>query len=311
MPLAKCFSACRLTINNKTRNESASVITIGSNGSLQVASFFVDSSGHSHFSLPLDLKFASQEDLDLALASNCIHPPPKNQTVDTVDKSPDGEKGTSLYASDLSKSNSHDSLSFETSFIGFEARCSSNDLHGRSVVVEAISILSTCIENLSVMFLTEVTVRASGVETRQNESSNKESSILKANIEVTPVLTFTKDLKDPEGVVGMTDLMALELGAIPDHMQKESSARIHETRLGSVSLELALCPAFTISVKSVPGGTMGKTMISLTILHSNLHRELVTINNLAIHPGSSRIDSLNTDRGKVLGKYSVGKFQSS
>jgi hypothetical protein len=134
---------------------------------------------------------------------------------------------------------------------------------------------------------------------------------LKVGIEVTPVLTFKNDFKDPGGVVGAAALMALELGAIPDHMQKESSARIHETRLNSVSLELALSPAFFISVNSVPGGTMGSTLISLTVRHSNLHREPVTVNNLAIHPGSSRYETQSTERGKPASKYSVSKLDIS
>jgi hypothetical protein len=198
---------------------------------------------------------------------------------------------------------------FDKAFIGFEARCSSDDHFGKTVVVEAITILATSFENLSVYFETEVTVRASSKGVQQRKNNSEEPSTLKVNIEVMPVLTFRKETNDQGGAA--SQLMALELGAVPDHMQKESSARMHEIRLNSVSLELALSPAFTISVKSVPGGSMGRTMISLTVRHSNLHREPVTLSNLAVHPGSSKYEIMSLERGKQSGRYSVSTFESS
>ena len=309
MSLAISFSACTLTLNTKGKNGSPPAITTGSDGSFQAASFFVDSSGHSTFILPLDLKFACQEDIDLLLSSNCICPLPRSKATNPNGSNDESkEEGRVDSSADVGSNTDTSSISDKAS-IGFEARCSSDDHYGKTVVVEAITILATSFENLSVYFETEVTVRASSKDVHQRKNNSEEPSTLKVNIEVTPVLTFRKETNDPGGA--MSQLMALELGAVPDHMQKESSTRMHEIRLNSVSLELALSPAFTISVKSVPGGAMGRTMISLTVRHSNLHREPVTLSNLAVHPGSSKYEIMSLERGKQSGRYSVSTFELS
>ena len=311
MSLVNGFSVSTLTLSTKGRNGSPPVITTSSNGLLQAAAFFVDSSGHSTFILPLDLKFASQEDLDLFLSSNCIRPPPMSKVTDRKGTNDDSNEEGKNDASGHFASKTDDSSTSDKAFIGFEARCSSDDRYGKSVVVEAITILATSVENLSVCFETEVTVRASGKDAQQRKSNSEEPTTLKVNIEVTPVLTFRKETSDPGGVMGTSQVIALELGAIPDHMQNESSERIQEIRLNSISLGLALSPAFTISVKSVSGGAMGRTMISLTVRHSNLHREPVTLSNLAIHPGSSKYEMMSSERGKQSGRYSVSTFELS
>lgn len=284
------------------------MITSTSNGSYQATSFFVDSSGHSNFILPLDLKFGSREDLDLFLSSKSIRPLPQNQVEDQPDGTVDNDKPDS---SGKSASDAHVSSATGKSSVGFEARCISGDVSERNVVVEAITILKTRVENLTICLETEITVRASGIDASHGEKSTPNPSSLKVDIEITPVLIIENHCKDPGSSVRAPDLLALELGAIPDHMQKETNARIHEARLDPVLLQLVLSPAFSISVDSVPGGSMGNTMISLTIRHSNLHREPVTINNLAIHPGSSRYETRSSERGKFVSKYSVSKLKWS
>lgn len=305
MSLAGKFAVCKLIPNAEL---PSSTIKRGKNGSCEATAFFMDSSGHSTFILPLDLNFASQEDLDLFLASKTISPSPINQVKNNLDESESGD-----IVDDSEKTASEDdemggeNYDCDVSLIGFEARCSSsNDDMGKIVVVEAINVLATSVKGRCVTFEVEVTVRATNANTRnrQPEKVDGYSSILYVDIEVTPVFTVTKNA----GSAGTLHYTALELGAIPDQMLRESSSsRIKETRLDPISVRLALSQAFVISVNSVSGTTTGTTLISLSIRHSNLHREPVVINNIAIHPGSSRYENFGPERGSFASKYSVSK----
>ena len=62
-------------------------------------------------------------------------------------------------------------------------------------------------------------------------------------------------------------------------------------------LNLDLVPALTMTVKEISGTSSfrGVTLVSLIIGHSNLHNEDVTVTNIALHPGHSRLllDSSN------------------
>jgi hypothetical protein len=300
MSLSKRFAACTLTPSTKGKDGMPPSIKSSPSGTFTATSFFIDSSGHSNFTLPLELKFSSQEDLDFVLASKTVVPAPANIVA---------EEGKEHEESESAKED-QDETGSQTSFIGFEARISSVAGSSKAVVVEAISINSTSVKDLVIFFETEITVCASDYD-RSSKKVPDESviSTIMANLEITPVLTIKKEAKPGGGsAMDIPDLMALELGAIPDHMQKESSSRVHETRLDSVSLEVTLTHAFTISVESVPGSAPGKTMVSLTIRHSNLHREVVTISNIAFHPGHSRYENFSNSSPRNFGsKYSVSK----
>ncbi len=296
MSLAKSFGACTLTPSTISKNGLPRVIKADAGRKFHTTSFFIDSSGHSSVTLPLELKFASKEDLDLILSSGSIVPRPSNIVAEQ-----DMEASTE---------DNDGSMTLETSFIGFEACSSSTDRSSKVVVVEAISILSTFVKDLVVSFETEVTVRAAEQDQVSKKSRDEAgSSSVMANIEITPVLTVKKEPKSETGYLGLSDLMALELGAIRDHMEMESTARVQETKLEPLSLDVTLTHAFTISVKSIQGTTLGETLVSLTIRHSNLHREVVTISNIAIHPGHSRYESVpDSNRRNVGSKYSVSKY---
>jgi hypothetical protein len=305
MSLSKSFAACTLTPSVKGKNGMPPSVKSSSSGTFTATSFFIDSSGHSNFTLPLELKFASQEDLDIALASKTIVPAPSNIVAEEETEQEESEPAK--------EADQEEASGTESSFIGFEAHSYSMPGSSKAVVVEAIKINTTSVKDLVVSFETEITVRASDYERPSKKSPDESSSIIssiKANLEITPVLTIKKEAK-PGGASAMDipDVMALELGAIPDHMQKESSARVHETRLDPVSVEVTLTHAFTISVESVRGPTPGKTMVSLTIKHSNLHREVVTISNIAFHPGHSRYEHVSNSSPRHFGsKYSVSKL---
>ena len=323
MSLLRSFEACTLTPSLKSKHGMPPSIKTGPGGKFTTTSFFIDSSGHSNFILPLELKFASQEDLDVILAANSIAPAPANlvSKEENDAEAPAQDKGEDPPESSEPTADSATNVPKELSFIGFEARTSSVDGSSKTAVVEAISILSTSVQGLVVSFETEVTIRASALDSRRTASkeiiskdaAESPSSVL-TKIEITPMLTIKNYDKSSSRstVSNVPDLLALELGAIPDHMQKESSARaVQEARLDAISLDVTLAHAFTISVNSLPGQTLGTTMVSLTIQHSNLHREPVTINNIAFHPGHSRYETVvQSERNKYGSKYAVSKYKN-
>lgn len=303
MSLVKSFEACTLAPRIKSNDGMPATIKISPNGTFKTTSFFIDSSGHSSFLLPLELAFATQEDLDIFLASDSLSPPPKKH-AESEDKKIEAEDTPILQADETIES--------ESSFVGFEVKSFSSD-EEKDVVVEAISILSTAVSGLVVSFETEIAVRTAN---HNNDNLMKEASdhpeILNVLtiLEITPVLSIRKLSSRQTGYnADVPDLISLELGSIPDHMQRKSTARIQEVRLTPIAMDLTLTHAFTILVNSFPGPTMGSTMVSLTIRHANSHREPVTISNIAIHPGHSRYEKYANSSANMVGsKYSVSKF---
>ena len=75
-------------------------------------------------------------------------------------------------------------------------------------------------------------------------------------------------------------------------------------------LKLDILPALLVSVREVSAAASntGITLVSLAIYHSNVHNENVTITNIALHPGHSRLfyDSLETVTPFGNGKSMVG-----
>jgi hypothetical protein len=311
---------------------------------LQTTSFFIDSSGRSSFTLPLELTFASKADLDDFLAAKCLDPPPENLVLE--DNGNDNNAGEST--------TDDEKAAVSASVLAFEVKSFSAD-DKKEVAVEGVTILSCSVQldDLAVSFQTKVTVRAvvqddsivsptspvafsstprgaGGVGGAENFNFNDDSSDLSSmaaaakkrkqtqafnvvtKLEITPVLTIQRKMeRKTPGDIDQDDdsfnLMALELAAVPDQIQKGGTDRTHEARLDAMTLIVTLTHAFTISVKSVPGpkSQMGNTMVSLTIEHSNSHAENVTITNIALHPGHSR-QSINGHQQP----QSVGKFHS-
>jgi hypothetical protein len=297
MPLSKSFAACTFAPVTKDKTGEPTTIHSSPIGTFKTTSFYLDSSGRSSFALPLQLTFSSKEDLDLFLASKCLQPPPNNL----------------VKASEEEQEQKDDGAAQTISSLGFELKSYPID-DSKVVVVEGINIVSCSVEGESVFFNTDVTVRATShnwvppvASPRSDKGTNDQTNFnIGANLEITPVLTVKKLVKEKE-TLDLSDLMALELGAIPDHMQKESSARVHETRLNSAALEVTLTHAFTIVVNSIPGPTLGNTLVSLTIRHSNTHSEPVSLTNIALHPGHSQQDeSSQKNKNAPTGQYIIG-----
>jgi hypothetical protein len=277
MALSKSFASCKFAPATADKTGNSTCITLTPIGSWKTTSFFIDSSGRSTFDLPIFLTFNSQEDLNEFLASKCLDPAPKN-----------------LVESD--KTDANDTPAPETeSSLGFEVKSYSVD-EEKSVVVESVVVRECAVEELAVRFDLEVTVRASN---HQYEPSNDDSSMVNpndlsvvTNLEIVPVLTI-RDKPNEKDASSVPDSMALELAATPDHMHKAKKARVTETRLTAMALNLTLTHAFTISVKSVDGPSIGNTLISLTIRHSNSHPETVTISNICKSISNVRLTNLS------------------
>ena len=259
------------------------------------------------------------------LAAKCLDPAPENvepRKSFQLTQPPGGYKAqnTSFFLDPANANNAdakedakeaapeESSDQSESSVVGFEVKSYSVD-EAKTVVIEGVNILSCSVQDLTVCFQTEVTVRASN---HQYDSPDKSGVVephrlnVLTNLEITPILTIHK-IDKQNGNLDVPDLMALELGAIPDHMQKESSARVHETKLSSMALNVTLTHAFTIAVKSFPGPSLGTTLISLTIRHSDSHSEPVIISNIALHPGHSRYETIPKKRRGAGAQYSISK----
>ena len=62
------------------------------------------------------------------------------------------------------------------------------------------------------------------------------------------------------------------------------------------TLIVDLIPALFVTVKEVSGGALanGVTLVSIGIYHSNLHSDVISITNISLHPGHSRICDIGT-----------------
>lgn len=318
--LEQSFAACKFApvVVNKLTGKPTSILP-SRIGTWKTTSFFIDSSGRSTFALPLELTFASKADLDVFLAAKCLSPPPsydatEHDPVEThnADAEKNNDVDASVPAGELRSDQPEGSV--VAASVALEVTSYSID-DGREVAVEGVTVTSTAVDGLVVSFDALVTVRAtfhdsvslpntpsgfSATGGAGGDYTHREPKDLNVvtNLEVTPVLTMMHTKQNVAAIRGdggeddVPDLVALELAAIPDQMQKSSIDRIREARLRCVSLRVTVTHAFTIAVKSVPGPSgntrMGNTLVSLTIRHSCSHTEPVIITNVAIHPGHSR-----------------------
>jgi hypothetical protein len=296
--------------NNDDSKQLPSVI-------FRMTSFFIDSSGRSTFSLPLELKFSSKQKLDEFLAAGCLDPPPQNLVQDDDTRS------------DMAPSR-----------LAFEVKSSPME-ESKEVSVEGVTIQSCSVDadSLAIHFQLKVTVRAvlidddvlssplspvafsasprgSGsvggaenfnfiIDQEEEHDVTPDSTLptkalnVVASLQIIPVLSILKhhsknshSMNSDDDDTDLVELMALEMAAIPYKLLKTTMDKVQEVRLSPMLLTLTLTHAFTISVKSVPGpnSPMGSTLVSLTMQHSNSHSETVTVTNIALHPGHSRQD---------------------
>jgi hypothetical protein len=281
MMLSQHFASCSL---KPVVGKDSSLIASSSAGTWKTSSFYLDSSGRSSISLPLELKFASKEALDEFIATKCVVPDPAN--IVTEEAEPAEED-----SSDAAQN--HDDDLARWSF-GIEAKVSLTFGIGEAIsaIVENITVVSSKVEGESIYFDTEIVVRVSRAGGDRLESDDE--SRVKTNLEVTAVLSEKVKVVDEDNTA-LESLRTLNLGGFPDLGQTSSHRRVRQTRLTPFALHVSLTHALSISVKSVNTQTMGNTLVSLTMRHSNTHTEPVTVTNIALHPGHSRQDAIGAN----------------
>mmetsp|Transcript_14129 Transcript_14129/g.32798 ORF Transcript_14129/g.32798 Transcript_14129/m.32798 type:complete len:604 (+) Transcript_14129:152-1963(+) len=122
-----------------------------------VTSFFVDSSGRSSFTLPLQMAFASKNDLDELLTAKCFDPPPRN--LDSGMDSVEDDNNNNVSGNDGSIASNKGGGT--KAFVAFEVKSFPIDGDDQNqVTVEGVSVLSCVVKNLVVTFRAEMTVRA-------------------------------------------------------------------------------------------------------------------------------------------------------
>ena len=286
MSLSQSFESCKIAAVTQDKTGAPTPIETspaGASTTFKTTSFFLDSSGRSRIYLPLQLTFQSEEELGLFLKSKSFHPAPEKLVPE--------EKG------DGDENNEKDSSPVLSS-VGFEVKSYPVD-ESKSVVVEGIEVLSCTVEGAVATFDTEVTVRATSHHwiappsspRKESAKSNDENHYnIEVHLEVTPVLSVQKVVKERESL-DMPDLLSLEVANMPDGSgrQDHSTTRTRETRLKPITLAVTLTHAFNITVSSVKGASIGSSLISLTIRHSNTHHQPISITNIALHPGHSRL----------------------
>ena len=264
MALSEAFESCKVEPVTEGRDGSATHIATASNGGWKTTSFFIDSSGHSKFDLPLNVSFDSKDKLDEFLKAKCLNPAPKNLVEDETSNA-ENEESSSTKAS-----------------LGFEIKSFSVD-ESKGVAVECVNVVECLVEDLTLQFILKVTVRASNHQidafNNDGDALNPNGLSVVTNLEVVPVLTIKENANEKDSSP-IPNPMMLEIAATPQYMRKAKLVSAKEVRLSPIKLNLCLTHAFTISVKSVGGPSIGTTLISLTIRHSNSHQEKVTISNI-------------------------------
>ncbi len=258
--LEKIFRSCSFVASNRDRDSSNSNDADLSLAPVDITSFFVDSSGRSSFTVPLQMRFGNKKDFEELMAAKCLNPPPRN-FVSEADRK-DRDDGDQIAGAKIDAS-----ISFEVKSIP------SNDDESNHVTVEGVSVLSCSVKNLVATFLTKVTVRATTGRTLPTSVSTSTESLMQtspsrfssspvrsnkvaknsaggkpelnekqplqqlnlcASFKITPVLTIEKNLKcnhsenETKNLVKddfSPDLMLLGLAAIPDQMQYNGSSK--------------------------------------------------------------------------------------
>lgn len=245
--------------------------------------FFIDSSGRSSFSLPLQIVLSSQQHLDEFLVSGCIDPPPNASVVREEGLGQERQSANALLGFEVQ--NVHVLRGQQKSnTIG---KKDDTDDHPIEVVVEGIAIQSSRVDDLVVSFDTTVTARINP----PSSSKNKEIAPLLSNLSgtttqfmVTPVLELSpsssshsenkeankdKPTKPQTSSLLMPDFAALELAALPVSMNRQGGGgeglsssmspallgRSRTVRLPSVPLDVALTHAFDVKIKTIPSST--------------------------------------------------------
>jgi hypothetical protein len=260
-------------------------------------SFYLDASGRSRMSLPLRFTFPSKEALDDFLSNDCIHPIPTNiGEGEEEDRGEDNGRGGGPFGS---HGDSKTSLGFEVTTVAMPVedlydgslrsiysdeteheeemmRRRNSAINQQRAIVEGITVRSSRIEGTSIIFETQVIVRA---------AQHDHSLLIKTRLQIVAILS-----EQPRDPPSQQSRMSYE--GFPDFTLQTTltASKVKQTKLEPFILEVTLTDALAIDVTSVTGPTTGRTLVSLVMRHPNTHGEPVTVTNIALHPGHSRLE---------------------
>lgn len=179
--MEKIFQSCSFDAairSNEAIKSHDNEVSVAHNN---ITSFFVDSSGRSSFTVPLQMTFAKKKDLEELLMASCFDPPPCNlvPATDPIEDGNDkneGDGGETVIAKDTSATILSPAIRNKKKFdsVAFEVKSVPSDHDDpNQVTVEGVSIISCSVKNLVVTFKTKVTVRAT---TRGSPSASVSTS---------------------------------------------------------------------------------------------------------------------------------------
>ena len=193
----------------------------------------------------------------------------------------------------------------------FQCTCKEVGINPGKIVIEAVSINSTALvgndldDEVGISFDIEISLRDTEIFTKSSIEKGSEIGLeIRALFLCTDShsrggdgrrWTPTKtDEKFTEILLGMK---ALDMGM--NNIIQESSPYFCEasklilppSSSMPLYLDILLAPALTIDVAEIVGASShrGVTLVSVILSHSNYHDEIVTVTNIALYPGHSRL----------------------
>lgn len=294
--LSTLFTSCKLSAVTNDVDASSPIVKTTENG-FKTTSFYLDGSGRASFTLPLVLHCENEEIVNELVKSKCLPDLKKSSSEEEEDDAEEDDFNEENISERYRPSSSSSSLHFQM-------LCQPENTQAGAISVEGVTVISYKIVGLTIVFDTEVVVRAHSTRMHQVPISPSSTTTADTNklSEVTAVLQVTAILAE-EFQKGQTSALASFPGSIalglgggslpPGSIHPGLSTHgTRQTKLNPLIVNITLTNALSITVRSVSGSSLGSTLVSLTIRHSNKHNEPVTVTNMALHPRHSRLDFL-------------------
>eukprot|EP00978_Attheya_sp_CCMP212_P001317 scaffold2747_cov51-Attheya_sp.AAC.2 len=319
MSLEEAFSGSILslvTADDNKRLSSSDIVEVSEHEGLlyQTRGYYRDSSGRSSLHLQLCLSCFSEEALETIRDSNCILPVPlTNKSTTNGDDDDKTDTPTTNHSGESNNASSHTSLEEghpdKMASLRLEVESDPDQDDGSHtwcvLAVEGVTISKTSVEGCSIRFHVEVTVRAPSTAAAATAGTDDSTlSILRSQLQMRAILSRPQHHRSvPSAPVDplAAGLLALELGestVLMDSTPSRENGRLTKeyygtslTSLPAVRLNMELTQAVLVTVSEVGGAraAAGATLVSLTIQHPNTHDETLTITNIALHSGQSRL----------------------
>ena len=332
------FSNSKLTIipsviSDNIKTKSSSMMKVGDQ-QYSTKSYLTDNtSGRASAKFQILLTTKDTFDRNSLLKSGAIKPAPPKLEVDRsgiVEHQSKRKTADFLWSSELETLGEAMDDDYEQGSskreLKFQCTCREEGKNSGKIIIEAVSILSTALvgnnldDEVGIKFDVEVSLRDTDVFSERNFERGS-----KVKLEIRALLlcidphsggvienrwTVNKEDSLTEIFLGMK---ALDMGI--SHALHEASPYFCETSALTLPsqpsrplhLDILLSPAFTITVREVGGASShrGVTLLSVILSHSNCHDETVTVTNIALHPGHSRLlngltEVENSTKGKNL-----------